>query len=194
MTEALEANGRRLIETGTRALPAPVASCPGWDVARLLTHLSHIYDWATRNLSADGNERVRLGRMSDIPIDPQECTAALDALLGVLRTVSPDAPCAGPLTPRTAAWWARRQLLETVVHRWDVENAVGAPSEIDPTVAALGVAEFEEVFAAGQAIPVKVHATADELFLLLWGRIAVDDVVLDGDRETYRAWRVAIAT
>jgi uncharacterized protein (TIGR03083 family) len=163
-------------------------------VAQLLTHLGHIYDWATRNLAAAPDERVRMGPMPESPTGAEECAAALDTLVTTLRTTAAATECAGPLTARTAAWWARRQLLETVIHRWDVEHAVGRPSLIDAEVAALGVGEFVEVFAAGVALPVAIRATDDEVLLVLWGRVALDEASVDGDPEAYRAWRAAIAT
>ena len=194
MIEALEVNGRRLIEVGSRGLFQRVPTCPGWDVTRLLTHVAHIYDWATRSLAADPGDHVRKGAMAEAPIDPEQCTDALDALVCALQATDSLARRAGPLEPRMASWWARRQLLETVVHRWDAENALGTPAEIEPEIATLGVVEFVEVFAGGTAIPVKIRATDAELLLVLWGRTDLDNTRVDGDPEQYRSWRAAIST
>ena len=34
-------------------LRAPVAACPGWDVAALTTHLGRVHRWATAALRSD---------------------------------------------------------------------------------------------------------------------------------------------
>lgn len=191
--EALGSRGIRLIELAATAGSRPVPSCPGWDAAHLLVHLNHIYDWAARNLAAPPAERVRLG-LPDATVDLRDCAASLAVLVERLRAAKPSAACAGPLTPRTAAWWARRQLLETVIHLWDIENALGIPAAIDTDVAALGTAEFVEVFAGGTPMPVRVLASEAEVLLLLWGRRHLEEVSIDGDPAAYRAWRSAIAT
>ena len=39
-------------------------------------------------------------------------------------------------------FWKRRTALETMVHRWDAENAVGEPGPLDPVLAADGIDEM----------------------------------------------------
>lgn len=211
--DAIEREGGQLIKTATGRFNLPVPSCPGWDVAQLVTHVGHIHDWAARNLAAPPDERVRMGRPALGGVETGR--AALTRLVEILRAGNPHILRAGPLQPRTAAWWARRQLLETVVHRWDLENAVATPAGIDPVVAATGVTEFLEVFAGGSgpvtlraadldltwsappdaaAPPVIVTASAADLLLLLWGRLGTAAVRVEGDPATYGAWRSTIAT
>jgi uncharacterized protein (TIGR03083 family) len=50
-------------------------------------------------------------------------------------------------TALTAAFWTRRQALETAVHRWDGEAAVGPPAAIEPALAVEGIDEIFAVFA-----------------------------------------------
>ncbi|MDQ4024964.1 MAG: maleylpyruvate isomerase family mycothiol-dependent enzyme, partial [Actinomycetota bacterium] len=45
-----------------------------------------------------------------------------------------------------AGFWRRRTTLETLVHRWDAENATGEASPLDPELAADGVDEILFVF------------------------------------------------
>jgi uncharacterized protein (TIGR03083 family) len=90
--------------------------------------------------------------------------------------------------------------LETVVHRWDAERAVGEPQPIDPSLAADGVAEVVDLMMPRQVklgrIPplpttvllratdsaddwvlgdgeptAEVAAAAETLLLLLWHRV-----------------------
>lgn len=45
----------------------------------------------------------------------------------------------------TAAWWRRRQALETAVHRVDAERVLGPASPVDPALTVDGVAEVVDV-------------------------------------------------
>jgi uncharacterized protein (TIGR03083 family) len=65
-------------------------------------------------------------------------------LVRVLRETPPETEvwAFGP-RPRTAAFWFRRQPLETAVHTWDAAGALGA--SIDPIDAALALDGIDEV-------------------------------------------------
>ena len=71
-----------------------------------------------------------------------------EELADVLASNPPDAACPNfnPGSDSTVHFWARRQLHETTVHRWDVECAVDAVTPIPPDVAADGVDEYLDVF------------------------------------------------
>lgn len=57
-------------------------------------------------------------------------------LLAALAQADPAESCWSFTTDRTKGFWVRRQSLETVVHRWDAEDAVGEPGPIDALLAA----------------------------------------------------------
>ena len=67
----------------------------------------------------------------------------LDALTVALA--EPTRRCWTLAGPATAAWWRRRQALETAIHRVDAERALGPASPIDPALAADGVGEVVDV-------------------------------------------------
>jgi uncharacterized protein (TIGR03083 family) len=46
---------------------------------------------------------------------------------------------------RTAGWWRRRILHETLVHLWDAQAATGTPDPIDGDLATDGIDEYTEV-------------------------------------------------
>jgi uncharacterized protein (TIGR03083 family) len=129
-------------------LTEPVAGCPGWSVRDLALHLGTVHRWATAI--------VRTGeRQAEPPAAGTEDLAAwfadgVDTLLAALSAVDPAAPCWSFTADRTAGFWVRRQALETVVHRWDLEQAAGEPESIDPELAADGVAEVAELLAPRQ--------------------------------------------
>src|SRR3954454_7813468 len=72
------------------------------------------------------------------------------ALVRQLRETDPEAECWSWWPDgRSAGWWQRRMAQETLVHRWDAELGAGAPgAPMDPAVAADGIDEFLDVFAA----------------------------------------------
>ncbi len=78
---------------------------------------------------------------------------------------------------RTAMVWPRRQALETVIHRWDAEQAVGVAARIDAELASDGIDEYFElaiprlVERRGLALPtgsLHVHCTDIDGEWLVW--------------------------
>ncbi len=146
----LAAEGAAFADSAEGHFDRPVPSCPEWNVADLVAHLGGVYAWA-RYAVAAGGERVN---RRDVPTPPAPEHAA-DLLpwfrtrLGeLLEALSGDADAPAwtfpPNAPNTAAWWQRRQALETVVHRWDVQTAAasGPVDPIAPDLAVEGVDEF----------------------------------------------------
>ena len=124
---------------------ADVRHCDGWTVGDLAVHLGVVHRWAAEALDSDERPRKATERFAvetDLPDLAgwyEECAAVL---LDALDAADPDAPCWTFGPPSTARFWFRRQAQETAVHRWDAELAVsGAPTAIDPELAADGVDE-----------------------------------------------------
>ncbi|GAB2614952.1 maleylpyruvate isomerase family mycothiol-dependent enzyme [Streptomyces capparidis] len=197
-------------------LSAPVEHCPGWRLRDLAGHLGRGNLWAAAAVT-EGHGDLR-------PPPPPTDDAALrrwfDETAAVLLAALDTDPAAPAWTfhpPHTAGFWQRRRLLETLVHRWDAELALGAPGPLDPGLAGDGVAEVFDTMAPrqvargrarppGRAIRLRatdtgeewtygpgapvaeLAATAEELLLALWGRLAADDpaITWSGDREAAR--------
>jgi uncharacterized protein (TIGR03083 family) len=130
------------------------------------------------------------------------------------RSARPPAWTIAP--PATVGFWQRRRCLETVVHRWDAEHALGTGGPLDPLLAADGIAEVIDTMTPRQirlgrtgAVPhairlvasdsasawvlgpgdpaATIRATAAELMLLLWGRLPADDQVFTWDGDRDQA-------
>jgi len=119
-------------------LDSPVPACPGWTLLDLTHHLGGVHRWATGAV-------VEKRSMNDDEIvfpDGFGIRAwfldGATTLVRTLRATPPETECwsFGP-KPRTAAFWFRRQPLETAVHAWDAAGSQGAPGHPFPLELAL---------------------------------------------------------
>lgn len=158
MLDALEAQVGlvRFALAGADAdVTTPVASCPGWAVHDLVVHLGTVNWWGgatVREATPDARTRG-MGAVKDSAPAASEGAAALadwyaglaDEMLATFTDTAPDAPAWTFSGPGRADFWPRRQLHETLVHRWDVENALhgaGATTPFAEDVAVDTVDEF----------------------------------------------------
>jgi uncharacterized protein (TIGR03083 family) len=187
-------------------LDAPVPSCPGWTLLDLTHHLGGVHRWATTAIT----EQRSMNDDEIVIPDPGGTRSwFLDGATGlvrVLRATAPESACwgFGP-KPRTAAFWFRRQPLETAVHTWDAAGSQGvALDAFDAALALDGIDEVRHMFYPRQlhlkriepvartlAIAPESTSTrwvfgdgepeavvsgpAGALYLLLWGRIGTAD-------------------
>lgn len=130
-------------------LATPVPHLGRWKVRDVAAHLGGVHRWATRTI---------VERSRDVPgytkskLDGAELCNWFDEgaeeLLDVLHSNELHEACPNfnPGSPKTIGWWARRQMHETTVHRWDIEQALDCTTPVDPNLAADGVDEFLDVF------------------------------------------------
>jgi uncharacterized protein (TIGR03083 family) len=135
---ALRSNAAALADAarGTE-MDARVPSCPEWTVHALLEHIGGHHRWVRGNLDRTPDEGMQpFGAYEPAP----EGSAAADwvaqgaaALADRLAAVGPDQVCWTWVPDlATTGFWARRTSNETAVHRWDMQNAAGAPEPVDP--------------------------------------------------------------
>lgn len=170
----IEAQAGRFLELATATgadLSVPVPACPGWDFGRLVLHLGDVYNWAGTIVEGRLQESP-----ADLPrrpkgINPPDWTAdRLPRLLAALGDCPDDALMwnFGPERPSPVAFWCRRQLHETAIHRADAEVVAGVPvSPLKPDLAADNVTEVFTIFGltdvtdveTGSPAPASSHAT-----------------------------------
>ncbi|WP_255472075.1 maleylpyruvate isomerase N-terminal domain-containing protein [Quadrisphaera setariae] len=151
--------GRLAAALRPEALAVVVPGCPGWTVADLARHTGGVHRWARAALATapDGAPGEELPGPQDDDAVPAWFAEGADELVVALASTSPAAPCwtfAAAEAPATAAFWARRQVHETALHRWDAESALSAAglsaapdpaAWVEDDVAADGVAEVADV-------------------------------------------------
>lgn len=190
----------------------PVTGCAPWTVEDLTRHLGSMHRWALV-AARDGRDDPPV---QNGPADPAALTRWFceggRSLVAILASLAPQAPCWTFAEPSRTAFWRRRQMLETAVHRWDAETAAGLAAHLDPAVAADGLDEVVDVLFPRQvrlgrartpAQPVRLEATdvagtwvvgdgtpvgavsgpAASLLLLLWGRMTLEDGGLVADGD-----------
>lgn len=190
------------------ALSTPVAACPGWDLQELAIHVGRTHLWATQIL-AGADPRDRPQDTPKGPLAPWYAGIA-ENLRHALAEAGPHAPCWTLVKEqRTALFWQRRQVHETLVHLWDARSALSQQTEFDKALAFDGIAEIRDVMyprmlRAGRVDPLPVslaisatdleaelvvigeapeeavlEGPAAELLLLLWHRLPWDDTYGD---------------
>jgi len=109
-----------------------IPACPGWSVGDLALHLGTVHRWAEHLVRVRAPARIPSAEMNlnTGPADEKWIRTGGAALVSTLRTTDPATAMWAWGVDQRAAFWSRRQLHETFVHRTDLEQALG----IDPTV------------------------------------------------------------
>jgi uncharacterized protein (TIGR03083 family) len=193
--DLLHRDGERLLAMADGSLDRQVPTCPGWRVWDVVDHLGTVY--AHKIVALESGRRPEPGEWTGSPDgeDPVDwCHALLHRLAADLGRLEADSPAwTWWEADQTAGFWQRRMALETVIHRVDVESAVGEVTDIPEDLAVDGIdevlrimlADAQEFDVAGPAIdgpvvsadigPVRVSGAAKSVLLWLWGRDAADD-------------------
>lgn len=148
----------------------PVPACPGWTTGDLIAHLGTVHRWAAATVLSG----QRLDEPTPIVTEPLDewYAGTATALIAALQAVDPDEPVRSAVFgDLPAAFWSRRQLHETAIHRVDLLQALGRPDhawDLDAEVAGDGIAEVISVMsqrmtARGERphvnAPIRLHAT-----------------------------------
>jgi uncharacterized protein (TIGR03083 family) len=130
-------------------LSAPVATCPGWQVRDLVGHLGRIHSWARQILDTG-----RRAPFTEGPVDVSSAPEASDwyferaaQLCLAVQDLEFDQPCwnfSG--IHQVRGFWPRRQVHETRMHLFDLDQATGAERPFDAALSADGVHEVFQVF------------------------------------------------
>ena len=173
---ALRSDADRVGKCAERAdLTTAVTGCPGWSARDTIVHLGGVHRWATHAIEGRGKPAV-----VKIPTPDADASGAelgewmrvgADVLADVLEATPLDEDTWHPFPLEQKAWvWSRRQAIETMLHRWDIEFATTRSSDLDQGLAADGLHEFFEMLlprrfiggaSAAPAASLHVHCTND---------------------------------
>jgi uncharacterized protein (TIGR03083 family) len=208
--ELITLDSAALADAAERDLTARVPSCPDWAMADLVRHVFQVQrSW--RHIVED---QVLAPDWVDAPFPPD------DELVGefrdnairfadVLGATDPATPCWTWGPEQNAGFVQRFQVQEVALHRWDAQQAVGAPAPIAADGAADAIALVGELLPAAARgmraafemittdaplsltmsatpdLPVvgALHGTASDLLLVGWKRLPVSAVDATGDAD-----------
>lgn len=146
--DALDREGKQLARAAAAAsLTDRVPGCPDWTVKDLLSHIGVVHRWAAA-IVRDGVDKPTNQAEAAEATKPEDAgllewyAEGHRALVDTLHAAPAELDCFAFLpAPSPLAFWARRQALETLVHRADAEAAAAIPVEIEPSLAHDGIEE-----------------------------------------------------
>ena len=162
--DVIRSNGEALIAAAERAPSAHVRCCPEWAMPDLLWHIAEVdLFWASiaSGAAVDPSEYEEPPRPADTEL-PAFAREQLENLLRVLRATDPSKEVFSWAPQKDVAFIYRRMAHETIIHRWDAEDAAGTTPEIDAELASDGVDEFLSFFLRPTDVEpgsVHLHAT-----------------------------------
>ncbi len=142
--------GRALLVAAEREPAATVPTCPGWTMSDLVGHVGEVWRFVVRTAGSRSGAPVPAGS-GDLRPDTDTvrlrswARQALEAVTRVLSGLEPDEPVWTWVPDRVGAFYHRRMVHETTVHRVDAETATGTAAAVDVDVAVDGVDELVEV-------------------------------------------------
>lgn len=157
----IEAEASRIIELGRSAPDAVVPQYPTWTLRDLVVHVATVHGRTAAICETLTVERIA-GPSLPSDVDPFEWAAAqLERMLRGFTAADLDAHVWTFIPDRTLRSWVRRMVIETGVHRWDAESAVGQPAALLDLVAGQGLDEFGEMYLErlGDVRTLEVRAT-----------------------------------
>ena len=168
----LDADSAALIAAAEDHLDLPVPSCPGWRVIDLVVHTGVVHRAWAQVVATRATEASEIKREALFPVPgllewfensvlsgkQSDLTSIPPGVGGWFRDGSADLVHAlSEADPADVVWsWSsdksvthhlRMMPIETALHRWDAEGAVGVPEPIAANLAADGIGHTFEVMA-----------------------------------------------
>lgn len=139
---SIESAGRQLALAVRKDPGGPVPQYPDWTLADLASHTASIHGRTVAICREHPQERISAPRLPESmdPIDWYEET--LEEMLVALRGADPTTKVWSLGPDPSIGFWERRMVVETGVHCWDGEQAVGRNEPLTNWVAEAGLDEF----------------------------------------------------
>jgi len=143
--DALQLEIAAFVEVFSEQDPATdVATCPGWTVQDVAEHLGLVHRWATALVERRAPQRISFEELglTSATATPEWISDGGHDLVVTLRASNPDDDMWAWGPDQHVRFWSRRQVHETLVHRMDVELAVGLTPGTSPELAIDAIDEF----------------------------------------------------
>lgn len=162
---ALRRDAEALLAAAPGHLDAAVPSCPGWRVERLVGHVGRVYRWTARWVTTGASQDVERPPAGEAVV--AWAGEGLAEVVAALEAGDDDRPVATWVGEQPARFWPRRMAVETALHRWDLQAAVGEPEPLDGELAVDGIDEVFDVLLperapealVGEGETLHLHAT-----------------------------------
>lgn len=146
-----------VVSRDTAALAEAVATDPAagvacydeWDLAQLARHVGMIQRWVTDVVRTRATTRPPWPDLDEVADDglPEWLRRGAADLVAALAATDPDEEVwTFSPTGSTCAFWHRRMALETALHRWDAEDALGREATVADALAVEGIEEALRVY------------------------------------------------
>ena len=156
-----EREGSCILELGRASPDSVVPQYPTWTLRDLVVHVAGVHARTAAICRTLPQGRIPVPQLPDghDPFDWAE--EQLESMLGALASADPEAEVWTFVPSPRLAFWGPRMVIETGVHRWDAQSAVGDPDPLLPIVAAGGLDEFSDLYLArlGDVPPIELVAT-----------------------------------
>ncbi len=170
-----------LVEGSSPSLPVP--SCPGWTVDDLTLHLGTVHRWAEHLVRIRASSRIPSSEMAldEGPVNGEWIRRGGVALIATLRATNPATSMWAWGSDQHVRFWSRRQLHETLVHRFDLELSRGERPSAPAHLAADTIDEFLDNLAAAEYFsPAVGHLRGN------------GEIILFRATDTGHAWKVGL--
>jgi uncharacterized protein (TIGR03083 family) len=148
LVTAVRREGEGIVTAAGMGLDADVPACEGWQVGRLVRHISRIYLYVAGVVASRATEEP--GRAEVPDGDPVTVLSeALDDVVEALSDIDADTPVWNwsDDAADTGLFWARRMAHESSVHRFDAQAAHGVMQPVDAELASDGIDELIDMVA-----------------------------------------------
>jgi uncharacterized protein (TIGR03083 family) len=159
--DAIAREGRRAIELARAAPDARPRQYPSWTLVDLVVHLGGVHG-RTAEICRTLPKRPIPTATPPAEADPVGwAEERLEEMLDALARADPEAHVWTFVDDRRLAFWGPRMVVETGVHRWDAEDAVGQPQPLLDIVAERGLDEFGALYLPrlGRVPTIELYAT-----------------------------------
>jgi uncharacterized protein (TIGR03083 family) len=142
---AIRRESQALFDAASKDLGADVPTCDGWTMARLVGHVGRVYDWIAGWVMTGGNVEPRSAPRDETVLD--FAAEARDRMVAAVADLGQHGTTTTWLGEQPVSFWPRRMAIETAIHRWDAENALGRAEAVPVDLAVDGVDELLQVLA-----------------------------------------------